>query len=410
MEFTDQELKAIRSEFCRGFSDEQFQVCMTFCRIRNLMPGKHVVFTVRKSNEWDAEVGAKVKTEKIVFITTIDAARLIAQRTKEYTGQAPEQYIYLDDKGMPTLVSEIPLPDSSNRQLPREPWAVRTSVYRKGFDHAITSVARFDAYAVTRRTGEGLVLTEMWQRRAPEMLAKCCEMLSLRKAFPEELSGLFIDSEFKPEPEDDKPHSEAPAAPLVAVPAPLVVPVVNQTPATPTNTPRPSEPVVVGIKIPEPVPEPKPEEKKEEKARKPRAKKEPVNGPEAITDADVAAAMIPTPVADVEQEAEVRKNAAAAVEEATSFTVEEAQAQGLPAPPDPIPSKEEMKEITAKIREIAALGISNQDLKEYFLRSGGKTDPKFLTKSEWVRAFEEFHKAKLEGRAKEFVKGVVAPS
>ena len=419
MEFTDQELKAIRSEFCRGFSDEQFQVCMTFCRIRNLMPGKHVVFTVRKSNEWDAEVGAKVKTEKIVFITTIDAARLIAQRTKEYTGQAPEQYIYLDDKGMPTLVSEIPLPDSSNRQLPREPWAVRTSVYRKGFDHAITSVARFDAYAVTRRTGEGLVLTEMWQRRAPEMLAKCCEMLSLRKAFPEELSGLFIDSEFKPEPEDDKPHTETAAVTLV--PPPPVVPQVNQVPATPTNTPRPADGGFVNTPslpttpiVSSPLPSSPPElvvEKKEEKpVRKPRAKKEPVNGPEAITDADVAAAMIPTPAADVEHEAEVRKNAAAAIEEATSFTVAEAAEKGMPVPDDPIPSKEEMKEITAKIREIAALGISNQDLKEYFLRSGGKTDPKFLTKSEWVRAFEEFHKAKLEGRAKEFVKGVVAPS
>jgi phage recombination protein Bet len=422
MEFTEQELKSIRAEFCRGFTDDQFGVFLTFCRVRNLLPGKHVVAQIRKSNEWDSDAGAKIKTEKVIFITTIDAARLIAQRTGEYKGQAPEQYIYLDSEGMPTLISEIPLPDPGNRQLPREPWAVRTSLYRKGFDHPITSVARFDAYAVTRRSGEGLVLTEMWQRRGPEMLAKCCEMLSLRKGFPEELSNLYLLDEMKTEPEDDKPHAEPTS--VINVPAPPVVPAVNQTPATPTNTPRPSDEPTVTVTLATTAPPtldmvrrveaevpavtPEPVEKKEEKpARKPRAKKEsPVNGPEAITNEDVEAAMIPIPAADLEREAEIRKNAAAAVEEATSFTVEEAVAQGLPAPEDPIPSKEEMKEITQWIRKIAATGIGNQELKEYFLRSAGKTDPKFITKKEWAKAFEEFHKAELEGRGKEFVKGI----
>jgi hypothetical protein len=118
-----------------------------------------------------------------------------------------------------------------------------------------------------------------------------------------------------------------------------------------------------------------------------------------------------TPMPDLAaRDAELKHQAAAAIEEATSFTVEEAKAQGLPAPEDPIPSKEEMKEITQYIRKIAATGISNQDLKEYFLRSGDKTDPKFLTKGEWAKAFEEFHKAELEGRAKEFVKSVIDPS
>jgi hypothetical protein len=65
-----------------------------------------------------------------------------------------------------------------------------------------------------------------------------------------------------------------------------------------------------------------------------------------------------------------------------------------------------MKEITQWIRKIAATGIGNQELKEYFLRSAGKTDPKFITKKEWAKAFEEFHKAELEGRGKEFVKGI----
>lgn len=431
MEFTEQELKSIRAEFCRGFTDDQFGVFLTFCRVRNLLPGKHVVAQIRKSNEWDSDAGAKIKTEKVIFITTIDAARLIAQRTGEYKGQAPEQYIYLDSEGMPTLISEIPLPDPGNRQLPREPWAVRTSLYRKGFDHPITSVARFDAYAVTRRSGESLVLTEMWQRRGPEMLAKCCEMLSLRKGFPEELSNLYLLDEMKTEPEDDKPHAEPTS--VINVPAPPVVPAVNQTPATPTNTPRPTDDAVIQatakvvdkINSGEYAPTndaPLVEEVIKEAAkpadppkttRKPRAKKQsPVNGPDAITDADVETLVNPTPeaieqaVANKATEAAVRADAAEAIDEATSFTVEEAVSQGLPAPDDPIPSKEEMKEIVTWIRKIVATGIKNEELKDYFLRSSQKTDPKFITKKEWAKAFEEFHKAELEGRAKEFVKGL----
>jgi hypothetical protein len=429
MEFTEQELHSIKAVYCPGFSEEQFQVAMTFCRVRNLLPGKHVIFSLRTSKEWDESVGAKRPVTKVIFMTTIDASRLIAERTHLYNGQAPEQYIYLDAEGSPSIISEIPLPQlplpkSGVAALPREPWAVRTTVYRKDFSQPITSIARFDAYAATYNTTEGPKLNEMWARRGPEQLAKCSEMLSLRKTFPEELGGIYLQEELKPDAEEVITQSISPRVALA--PTVPVVPQVNQTPATPTNTPRPTEDAVIqatakvvdkvnsgeyaptndaplteevvkeAAKLADP---PKP-------ARKPRAKKEsPVNGPEAITQADVEEALKPNP--NPVDEAAIQQQAAAAIEEATSFTVEEAVAQGLPAPDDPIPSKEEMKEITQWIRKIAATGIGNQELKEYFLRSGGKTDPKFLTKKEWAKAFEEFHKAELDGRAKEFVKEYV---
>jgi hypothetical protein len=253
----------------------------------------------------------------------------------------------------------------------------------------------------------------MWVKRGPEQNAKCSLANGIRLTFPEDAGHLYLTEEIRNEVEET-PASATPA-PVVNVPAPPVVPQVNQTPATPTNTPRPSEPEFVPPSdavsiLPTPLaPEPVVEKKEEKPARKPRAKKEsPVNGPEAITQADVEEALKPNP--NPVDEAAIQQQAAAAIEEATSFTVEEAVAQGLPAPDDPIPSKEEMKEITAWIRKIAATGISNSDLKDYFLRSGGKTDPKFLTKKEWARAFEEFHKAELEGRAKEFVKGIIDPN
>ena len=243
IEFTPQQLKAFRAEFCKGFNDDQFEVSMAFCQLRDLLPGKHVLFQLRRSKEWDDYVRAKVDVTKVVFITTIDAARLIALRSKEYTAQDPETYIYLDGEGNPSVESKIPLPrvplpPDGQPALPREPWAVRTTVYRKSFGHPITSVARFDAYASTYKQDNQIRLTEIWVKRGPEQLAKCSEMLSLRKSFPEELSSIYLDLELKNEEEAAPPTAVTPAS---VVPVPPSVPKVDQTPAVGTDAPRPNE-------------------------------------------------------------------------------------------------------------------------------------------------------------------------
>jgi hypothetical protein len=447
MEFTEQELKAMRAEYGKGASDSQWELFISECRARNLRPGSHLVFQLRSAKEYDPTVGASVFVKKGYWITTVAALLLIAERTGKFDGASAPEYIYLDDEGDPTVISDIPLPDKNNRTAPREPWAVRVKVRRKDFSEPIVSTVRFDSVAATMKRGESIVLTDMWVKRGPEQNAKCSLANGIRLTFPEDAGHLYLTEEIRNEVEET-PASSTPA-PVVNVPAPPVVPAVNQTPAMPTNTPRPSDEPTVTVTLATTAPPtsdmvrrvaaedaiiqatakvvdkvnsgeyapandaPLTEEVAKEAAklvdppkpaRKPRAKKEsPVNGPEAITQADVEEALKPTPDTTA-RDAELRQQAAAAVEEATSFTVEEAVAQGLSAPDDPIPSKEEMKEITQWIRKIAATGIGNQDLKEYFLRSARKTDPKFLTKKEWAKAFEEFHKAELEGRAKEFVK------
>lgn len=415
--FTPEELGAFREEFCKGASDSQFELFISEATARNLRPGPHLFFQLRNVNEYDPEVGAKVRKSKATWMSTIGAFRLISQRSGKDAGRGKTRWIYLDDSGMPTIESTIPLPHKENPQLPREPFACVVPVYRSDYKEPVEIVCRFEAYAVTFKSDRGTVLTEMWQRRGPEQLEKCAECASRRAAYPEELGSLFISEEFKNE-EDEKPHAET-VSPAVVVPPPPMVPKVNQVPATPTNTPRPTEgelvtvlplpSLQVGAAVPDvslQTPVSTPVEKKEEKTRKPRAKKEPappVSGPDAITDEDVAALTNPTPE-DLAANEAIRKNARAAIEEATSFTVDEAAAQGLPAPPDPIPSKEEMTVITAHVRELAAAGASNSDLKDYFLKTGDKTDPKFLSKGEWAKAFVELDKAKAEGTLKEFVK------
>jgi len=337
-------------------------------------------------------------------MTTIDASRLIAERTGHYNGQAPEQYIYLDAEGSPSIVSEIPLPQlplkPGQSALPREPWAVRTTVYRKDFSQPVSSIARFDAYAATYAKDGEIKLNEMWARRGPEQLAKCSEMLSLRKAFPEELGGLYIAEEFKP---DQDEVAKQPVSPAVAIPSLPAVPKVDQTPATGTDAPRPGEKVefhtdkvpatlpehsgstlivkdaviaaVPGLKPASELPPPK------KRGRKP--KESPNNGQLGageITDEDTAQIGTPAPVIDHESEKK-------AAEEFVAST-------------DPTPTKEEMAGFTARVRALSAAGALSTDLKNYVLSVGKKSEPKELTVANWTEALGQLEAALAESKDK----------
>ena len=427
LKLTDAQWASFAAEFCKGFTKEQAEVCRTFCEVRGLLPGKHVIFNLRNSSDWDEAAGAKVKTTKIIFMTTIDASRLIAERTKLYNGQAPEQYIYLDENGAPSIVSEIPLPQlplkPGQQALPREPWAVRTTVHRRDFTQPITSVARFDAYAATYfdKSKNEVRLNEMWSRRGPEQLAKCSEMLSLRKAFPEELGGLYLAEEFKPDQEE---VAKQPISPTVAIPSLPEVPKVDQTPAVVTDAPRPGEVgfpghsniartstgvtveekkeaaviAVPGLKPASELPAPR------KRGRKPKESPEngqPTPGAGEITNEDLDQIGTPAPVVDHTAE---EKAATEFVDSVTNFTSEEAAAAGLPEPPDysRIPEKgsEEMKTIVARVRALTAAGALSADVKNYILEVGKKSETDKLTVKDWKTALDQLEAALAESKDK----------
>lgn len=198
--YTPDELRAMKNEYAKSASQAQFDLWIAECRNRGLVPVKDVVLQVRATKEWNPETRQKEFVKKSVHITTIQALRKLAERTGKYAGQLPSKWVYLDPvSGLPIIESEIPLPDPGNLKSPKTPWAAKVSVLRTGFQQPITVPARFEAYAQYFSNDGQSSLNSTWANRGPEQLEKCAEALALRKAFPEELGGLYLQEELRDE-------------------------------------------------------------------------------------------------------------------------------------------------------------------------------------------------------------------
>jgi phage recombination protein Bet len=114
--------------------------------------------------------------------TGIDGYRLVARRAADRAGQ---QLTYED-----TLWCG---PDGNWRDVwlaQAPPLAAKVVVYRGA--ERFSAVAHWPEYVQTKRDGEP---TAMWAKMGRNQLAKCAEALALRKAFPQDLSGIYTDDE-----------------------------------------------------------------------------------------------------------------------------------------------------------------------------------------------------------------------
>jgi phage recombination protein Bet len=106
--------------------------------------------------------------------TSIDGFRIIAQRSGKYAGQDGPYWCGEDGQWVDVWLQPTP------------PLAAKVGVFHQDFHEPLYAVAKWESYAQS---------SPIWKKMPELMLAKCAESLALRKAFPNDLSGIYTDEE-----------------------------------------------------------------------------------------------------------------------------------------------------------------------------------------------------------------------
>lgn len=124
---------------------------------------------------------SKTRQEEMSIQVSIDGFRLVAQRSGNYAGQDDIKFIYEEEFNPITGKVE-------------NVYRAECTVYKmiNGVKCGVTASARWDEYVQKDKEGK---IAFMWIKFPKLMLGKCAEALALRKAFPNELSGLYTEDE-----------------------------------------------------------------------------------------------------------------------------------------------------------------------------------------------------------------------
>jgi phage recombination protein Bet len=166
IEYTPDEVKLIKSQIAPKANDNELKLFLYQCQRTGLDPLTRQIYCIHR---WTKD------GDKMTVQTSIDGFRVIAERSGVYAGQSEPEF--MEDGGKLKCCKVRVYKFNGNNRY-----------------EAAVGVAYWDEYV---QMGKDSKPSGLWAKMPHTMLSKVAEALALRKAFPQDLSGLYTADEMQ---------------------------------------------------------------------------------------------------------------------------------------------------------------------------------------------------------------------
>lgn len=176
--FTAEQVDLIKRTVAKGTSDDELALFLQVAQRTGLDPFTRQIYAIMR---WDSKANRSVMSIQV----GIDGMRSTADRTEAYAPGSETVYEYRNDK------------------------LHKATAFVKKFSHGVWHEVSESAYFSEYAQG-----SPMWQKLPHVMLAKCAEARALRRAFPQQLGGIYAKEEMgRSEDVEEAEVTQADAAP-----------------------------------------------------------------------------------------------------------------------------------------------------------------------------------------------------